>query len=125
MPPALLLHDRKQWCSHETPVLPPPLTKCTSAACDCSVSSQGFCVAQWTQLFPLTPRAHVTQARREWERDRHPDICLRRIGGVQTYTRCEDTGSLQKGRPTRTAEVFIHPYVGSRALHDWRYMISY
>lgn len=107
------------------PVPPPPLTICTSAACDCSVSSQGFCVAQWAQLFPLTPRAHVTQARREWERDRHPDICLRRIGGVQTHTRCEDMGSLQKGRPARTGEVFIHPYVGSRACMTSTTWVSY
>lgn len=60
----------------------------------------GLCVAQWAQLFPLTPRAHVTKAHREWERDRHPDICLCRLRDMQTYKHCRDTGSLQKSKPT-------------------------
>lgn len=60
----------------------------------------GLCVAQWAQLFPLTPRAHVTKAHREWERDRHPDICLCRLRDMQTYKHCRDTGSFQKSKPT-------------------------
>lgn len=59
----------------------------------------GLCVAQWAQLFRLTPRAHVTKAHREWERDRHPDICLCRLRDMQTYKHCRDTGSLQKSKP--------------------------
>lgn len=114
MAPALLLHDRKRWYSHETPVLPPLLTNAPVLPATAVSAVRALC-GQWAQLFPLTPRAHVTQARREWKRDRYPDIWLSGIGGVQTYRRCRDTGSLRKRKPTRTDEVFIHPYVGSHA----------
>lgn len=61
----------------------------------------GLCAVQWGQLFPLTPRAHVTKAHREWERDRHPDICLCRLRDMQTDKHCRATGSLHKSKPTR------------------------
>lgn len=74
----------------------------------------GLCAAQWGQLFPLTPRAHVTKAHREWERDRHPDICLRRLRDMQTDKHCRDTGSLHKSKPThRDARVWlvVHDFI--------------
>lgn len=73
----------------------------------------GLCAAQWGQLFPLTPRAHVTKAHREWERDRHPDICLCRLRDMQTHKHCRDTGTLHNLKPTRRdARVWL-------AVHDF------